>query len=244
MEPGEGAAHRRVSASSDASLQRLRRPGLATLRGNGSEEVLLTATAIPREGARSHSRRLATVSLVLVCLLPVAWLARRALTDDLGANPIEELEIQTGLWTLRFLALTLAVTPVRRLARWNWLAKHRRTLGLVTFGYACLHLSMYIGLDMFFDLSDIVEDVAEHLYITVGMLAFLLLIPLAVTSTKGAIRRLGRRWKKLHRLVWVVAALGTVHFLWAVKKDIREPLIYAGIFAVLLLLRLPQRAKG
>jgi sulfoxide reductase heme-binding subunit YedZ len=174
----------------------------------------------------------------------VVWLARRALTDELGANPIEELEIQTGLWTLRFLALTLAVTPVRRLSGWNWLAKHRRTLGLVTFGYACLHLSMYIGLDMFFDASDIVEDVAEHLYITVGMLAFLLMIPLAVTSTKGAIRRLGKRWKRLHRLIWVVATLGTIHFLWAVKKDIREPLIYAGIFAGLLLLRLPRRGKG
>jgi methionine sulfoxide reductase heme-binding subunit len=181
---------------------------------------------------------------VLVCLLPVLWLARRAFTDDLGANPIEELEIQTGLWTLRFLILTLAVTPLRRFTGWNWLAKHRRTVGLVTFGYACLHLSMYIGLDMFFDFSDIVEDVAEHLYITVGMTAFLLMIPLAVTSTKGAIRRMGRRWKKLHRLIWVVAALGTIHFLWAVKKDIREPLIYAGIFAALLLLRLPRRAQG
>ena len=133
--------------------------------------------------------------------------------------------------------LTLSITPLRRFTGWNWLAKHRRTIGLVTFGYACIHLSMYIGLDMFFDLSDIVEDVAEHLYITVGMTAFLLMIPLAVTSTKGAIRRMGRRWKKLHRLVWVVAALGTIHFLWAVKKDIREPLIYAAIFAVLLLLR-------
>jgi methionine sulfoxide reductase heme-binding subunit len=117
-------------------------------------------------------------------------------------------------------------------------------MGLVTFGYACLHLSMYIGLDMFFDVRDIVEDVAEHLYITVGMLAFLLLIPLAVTSTKKAIRRLGRRWRRLHRLIWAVAALGTIHFLWSVKKDIREPLIYAGIFAGLLLFRLPRRAKG
>ena len=103
---------------------------------------------------------------------------------------------------------------------------------------------MYIGLDMFFDVSDIVEDVAEHLYITVGMAAFLLLIPLAVTSTKGAIKRLGRRWQRLHRLIWAVAALGTVHFLWSVKKDIREPLIYAGIFAGLLVLRWPLRRKG
>lgn len=244
MEPGEGAPHRGIPPSSDTPLQRVRRSGRAPLRRNGSEEVLLTATAIPREGQRSHRRRLTTVSLVLVSLLPVIWLARRALTDDLGANPIEELEIQTGLWTLRLLALTLTVTPLRRLTGWNWLAKHRRTLGLVTFGYACLHLSMYIGLDMFFDLSDIVEDVAEHLYITVGMTAFVLLIPLAVTSTKGAIRRLGRRWTRLHRLIWAVAALGTVHFLWAVKKDIREPLIYAAIFAALLLFRLPRRAQG
>ena len=235
MEPGEGAAHRRVSASSDASLQRLRRPGLATLRGNGSEEVVLTATAIPREGGRSHSRRLATVSLVLVCLLPVVWLARRALTDDLGANPIEELEIQTGLWTLRFLALTLAVTPVRRLARWNWLAKHRRTLGLVTFGYACLHLSMYIGLDMFFDVSDIVEDIVKHPYITIGMATWLLLVPLAITSTKGWVRRLGgKRWNKLHRLIYVAAITGTIHYLWAVKKDTFLPLVYLGIIAALL----------
>ena len=244
MESGQGAPDRRVSAPGDAALQRVRRSGRAPLRGNGPEEVLLTATAIPGEAPRSHSRRLVTVSLVLVCLLPVAWLARRALTDDLGANPIEALEVQTGLWTLRFLALTLAVTPLRRYTGWNRIARHRRTLGLVTFGYACLHLSMYIGLDMFFDWSDIVEDVAEHLYITVGMAAFLLLIPLAVTSTKGAIRRLGRRWKRLHRLIWAVAALGTVHFIWSVKKDIREPLIYAGIFAGLLVLRLPLRRKG
>jgi sulfoxide reductase heme-binding subunit YedZ len=194
-------------------------------------------------GERSGAarRRLTTTWVVLVCLLPVAWLAWRAFTDRLGANPIEELEIQTGLWTLRFLALTLAVTPLRRLTGWNWLARHRRTLGLIAFGYACLHLSVYIGLDMFFDLGDIVEDIAERLYITVGMAAFLCMIPLAVTSTKNAIRRLGRRWKRLHRLVWAVAALGTVHFLWAVKKDIREPLIYAGIFVVLLLLRIPKK---
>src|SRR5688500_6246281 len=125
MEPGKGAAHRRVPSSPDTSVQRLRRSGLTSLRGNGSEDVLLPSTAIPRERDWSHTRRVATVSLVLVCLLPVAWLARRALTDDLGANPIEELEIQTGLWTLRFLVLTLAVTPVRRLARWNWLADRK-----------------------------------------------------------------------------------------------------------------------
>jgi sulfoxide reductase heme-binding subunit YedZ len=244
VESGEGASDRGVPPSRHAAVQWLRGPGGEALCRHGSEEALLTATAVPRDRPRAPSRRLATVSLVLLCLLPVVWLARRALTDDLGANPIEELEIQTGLWTLRFLALTLAVTPLRRFTGWNWLAKHRRTIGLVAFGYACLHLSMYIGLDMFFDLSDIIEDVAEHLYITVGMTAFLMMIPLAVTSTKGAIRRMGRRWTKLHRLVWAVAALGTIHFLWAVKKDIREPLIYAGIFAVLLLLRLPRRVKG
>lgn len=181
---------------------------------------------------------------MLVCLVPACWLAWRAYAGRLGANPIEALEIETGLWTIRFLALTLAVTPLRRLTGWNGIIRHRRTLGLVTFGYACLHLSMYIGLDMFFDVGDIVEDVAERLYITVGMLAFLLLIPLALTSTRASIRRLGRNWARLHRLIWAVAGLGTLHFLWAMKKDIREPLVYAGIFAVLLLARIPRKTAG
>ena len=183
---------------------------------------------------RSAGGRALTVAIVAACLLPAASLVVKLFRDDLGANPIEKVELETGRWTLRFLAMTLAVTPLRRLTGWNRLARHRRTLGLVTFGYATTHLLMYVGLDMVFDVSDIVEDVAEHLYVTVGLLTWLLLLPLAITSTRGWQRRLGRRWQRLHRLVYVAAFTGTVHYLWAVKKDTFLPLVYLAIFIVLL----------
>jgi sulfoxide reductase heme-binding subunit YedZ len=173
--------------------------------------------------------------VVLLALVPVARLVLGAVTDNLGANPIEALEHGTGLWTLRFLAITLAITPARKLTGWNWLAKYRRMLGLFTFFYATLHLLVYAGLDMTLDVGDIVEDVVKHPYVTLGMLGWLLLVPLAVTSTTAWIRRLGgRRWARLHRLAYVVAALGTIHFYWLVKKDVSEPLFYAGVFGVLL----------
>jgi sulfoxide reductase heme-binding subunit YedZ len=177
-----------------------------------------------------------------LAVAPAVWLVTRVVTNDLGADPIETLEHATGHWTLRFLALTLLVTPLQKLLGWSWLVKHRRTLGLTTFAYGTIHLLVYVGLDMQLMLGLIVEDVVEHPYVTIGMLTWLLLLPLAVTSTKGWIRRLGgRRWNALHRLVYICAVTGTVHYLWAVKKDVRDPLIYATLFAALLGYRLWMR---
>jgi sulfoxide reductase heme-binding subunit YedZ len=174
----------------------------------------------------------------LLCLIPAVTIATRAYLDDLGPFPINELELLTGRWTLRMLAIALAITPARRLFGWNGLVKYRRMVGLFAFFYATVHISTYVGLDAFFDVAWMVEDILEHRYITIGMLAYLCLIPLAVTSTKGWIRRLGKRWQKLHRLVYVAAVLGTVHYLWAVKKDTFLPLVYLSIFVVLLGYRL------
>lgn len=178
--------------------------------------------------------RFGKLLVFLACLVPLAMLAARFFRDDLGANPIEEVELTTGRWTLRFLAITLAVSPLRRIFGWNWLIKYRRMLGLFTFFYGTIHFATYIGLDMVFDLGDIIEDVAKHLYVTVGLLTWLLLVPLALTSTTAAQRRLGRRWKVLHRLTYVAAVTGTIHYLWAVKKDTFLPLVYLAIFIALL----------
>jgi len=176
--------------------------------------------------------------LWLVVVVPLVWLVVRLLLSELGANPIEALEHETGEWTLRLLAASLAVTPLITFTRWGWLIAQRRFLGLATFTYASIHLLVYIGVDQFFNVDDIVEDVLKHLYVTVGMAAFLMLLPLAITSTKGWIRRLGgKRWNQLHRLVYGAAVAGCVHYLWAVKKDLTEPLIYAAVFAVLFALR-------
>jgi sulfoxide reductase heme-binding subunit YedZ len=166
--------------------------------------------------------------------VPAALLVWRYSRDALGANPIRELEIQTGLWTLRFLALSLAVTPVRKLSGWNGVAKYRRMLGLFTFFYATVHLSMWTGVDWFFAWGDMGGEIVKHRYILVGMLTWLIMLPLAITSTRGWVRRLGKRWTKLHRLVYVAAVTGTVHYLWAVKKDTFFPAVYFGTFALLL----------
>jgi len=172
--------------------------------------------------------------------LPAASLVVSALTDGLGANPVEQVTHTTGDWALRFLLLSLAVTPLRLLLGWSWAAPLRRTLGLTAFGYACCHYLTYLGLEHFFDWRLIVEDVLERRYVTAGFAAFLCLVPLAVTSTRAMIRRLGRRWVSLHRLVYLAAALGVVHFLWLVKSDLREPLVYAVVLALLLGLRLAR----
>ena len=182
--------------------------------------------------------RLAKPLVFVLCLVPLGLLARAFFLDELGANPIEKVELETGRWTLRMLAITLSITPLRQISGWNGLARFRRMLGLFTYFYASTHLLVYIGLDMVFDASDIIEDVLEHLYVTVGMLTFLILTPLAITSTKGWIRRLGKRWVKLHRLIYVAAITGTIHYLWAVKKDTFLPLVYLAIFLVLLGYRL------
>jgi sulfoxide reductase heme-binding subunit YedZ len=176
-------------------------------------------------------------------LLPLAWLFWLGWSDQLGANPVETLSHRTGDWSLRFLLLTLAVTPLRRLTGWNGLQRFRRMLGLFAFFHVCLHFGVYLIFDQFFDLSAIIADVAKRPYITVGFAAFLLLIPLAATSTNRMIKRLGRNWQRLHRLVYLIAILGVLHYLWLVKADLREPLMYAGILAVLLGYRLWWRIR-
>lgn len=174
--------------------------------------------------------------LFLICLLPLAQLLWHALLGH-AVNPIEDLTRGLGTWTLRFLLLTLCVSPLRALGAPGWLLRLRRMLGLYAFFYACLHLLTYLWLDQFFDWAAIVRDIVKRPFITVGMLAFVLLLPLAITSSDGWIRRLKRNWGKLHRLVYVIAPLGVLHYLWLVKRDLQSPLIYAAILAVLLLWR-------
>ena len=173
-----------------------------------------------------------------VSLLPLAWLCWLAWQDRLGANPVETLSHRTGDWSLRFLLLTLAVTPLRRLTGWNGPIRFRRMLGLFAFFYVCLHFGVYLIFDQFFDWAGIVEDVAKRPYITVGFAGWLLLVPLAVTSTNGMMKRLGRNWQRLHRSVYLIGALGVLHYLWLVKTDITEPLLYGGLLGLLLGYRL------
>ena len=177
------------------------------------------------------------VAVFLVCLVPLGMLVWQVFNQDLGTNPVEALLHRTGDWTLRFVMIVLAVTPLRRLTGWNELQQFRRMLGLFAFFYACLHFSVYAFLDLGLDWSFLAQDIAKRPYITVGFTAWMLLVPLALTSTRGMMRRLGRRWKQLHRLVYVIAVLGVIHFYWLVKADVREPLIYAAILALLLSLR-------
>ena len=175
----------------------------------------------------------------LFCLLPLAALGWRALHGELTANPIEFITHATGDWTLRFLVITLCVTPARKILHLPELIRFRRMLGLFAFFYACLHFTTYIWLDKFFDLPEMWKDIAKRKYITVGFTAFLLLIPLAVTSTVGWIRRLGgKRWQLLHRLIYFSATLGVIHYYWLVKSAVIRPLTYGAIVAVLLVWRL------
>jgi sulfoxide reductase heme-binding subunit YedZ len=170
-----------------------------------------------------------------LALVPLARLLWLGFNDGLGANPVEFIARSTGFWTLTFLTLTLAVTPLRRLLGWSWLLRLRRMLGLYAFFYGCLHFSTYLVLDQFFDLAAIVQDVAKRPYITVGFTCFLLLIPLAATSTDRVIRRLGaRRWQKLHRLVYLIGIGGVIHFWWLVKADVTQPALFAAALFVLL----------
>ena len=176
-----------------------------------------------------------------VALIPIAHLAYSAIwnIDALGANPAEFITRSVGDWTLRFLLLTLAVTPVRKLLGWSWLARLRRMLGLYTFFYAVVHFCCYIAFDHVFEVAEIVKDVLDRPFITLGFIALLLLMPLAVTSTNRMVKRLGaQRWIALHRLVYVIALLGVTHFWMMVKRDITEPAIYAMILALLLGYRL------
>jgi len=178
--------------------------------------------------------------LVLVGgLLPFGLLLWGAWRGDLGANPLETVTHTTGDWALRFLLLTLAMTPLRRLLGQAWPLQLRRMLGLFAFFYASLHLLIWLVLDQEMAWRNILADIAERPYVTVGFLAWLLLVPLALTSTRGAMRRLGRNWSRLHRLVYPIGILGVLHFLWLVKADLFEPLVYGGILALLLAFRLP-----
>ena len=172
-----------------------------------------------------------------LCLCPLLALLWRAWHDLLGANPIEEIIATSGAWTLRFLLLTLLLTPLKRKFGWHWPIRVRRMLGLYAFFYACLHLFAYLWLDQFFAWRDIWLDIIDRPFITVGLLAFILLLPLAATSNLSMTRRLGRNWKRLHRLAYVIPVLGILHFWWLVKADIREPLLYTVLLTVLLLFR-------
>ena len=181
---------------------------------------------------------------MLLALAPAAVLLLRFLGDGLGANPIEELSHASGDWTLRFLLVSLAVTPARRLLRLPALAPLRRSFGLAAFAWASLHLATYIGLDLAFDWDALLEDLRERRFVTAGFAAYCCLLPLALTSTRRSQRRLGRRWQRLHRLVYVSAALAIVHYLWLVKADLRPPLVHGAILAVLLGLRLRGRQRA
>ena len=174
----------------------------------------------------------------ILCLLPLVLLFRDFYLDELGANPFEVLTRSTGEWTLRFLLLTLAMTPIRRLTGAAWPLRFRRMLGLFTFFYVCVHLLTYLWLDHFFDWEEIIVDIVKRPYITFGMLAFTLLLPLTFTSTKQMMKRLGQRWKSLHKLIYVIAILGMLHFLLLVKADLREPIIYAFVLVALFAVRL------
>lgn len=176
--------------------------------------------------------------IFILSLWPLLSISINILQDTLGANPIEFIERHFGKWTLIFLCLTLSMTPLRRITNISQWILYRRMLGLFVFFYASIHLLCYIALDYHFDWVDIKNDIIKHRYVLVGFLAWLLLLPLAITSSDKMIRKLKMNWKLLHRLIYVIAILGVVHFIWLVKKDITEPLIYAAIVSILLILRL------
>ena len=204
-------------------------------------EAKAAPTRAPRAANPKRLILLIKIAIWVVGLAPPVWLTTALFRRTLGINPVETIILVEGRWTLVFLIATLAVTPIRRLTGWNRIVQLRRLLGLFAFFHACVHFLSYVGIDHFFALSIIVEDVLERRYITAGFTALVLLVPLAVTSTKGWIRRLGKRWQRLHRLAYVAAALGVLHFYWKVKADTFWPLVaavtLAGLFAVRLYYR-------
>ncbi len=184
------------------------------------------------------------VFVFVLCLVPLTRLVYGAVNNSLGANPIEAITRSTGWWTLCFLMVTLSVTPLRKLSGANWLLRLRRMLGLYAFFYALVHFSTFVWFDHWFDVGEIVKDVIKRPFVTVGFAAFVLLWPLALTSTNAMVRRLGRNWQRLHRLVYVIAVLGVVHYWWLVKRDLTEPVLFSLVLALLLGLRLYWRRKG
>jgi methionine sulfoxide reductase heme-binding subunit len=196
-----------------------------------------------RQPTSTQIKRIKAAAFV-ACLVPLGLLVWRGFAGRLGANPIEYITHSTGWWTLAFLLITLTVTPLRRLTGCNWLLRLRRMLGLYAFFYACLHFTTYFWLDQFFDLAAIVKDVAKRPFITIGFAAFVLLTPLAATSTNAMVKRIGaKRWQALHRAIYAIAILGVLHFWWLVKKDITEPAIFAVLLALLLGARVVWRVR-
>ena len=182
--------------------------------------------------------RVIKVLIFFAGLIPLARLAWKAFHQGLGANPVEVITHSTGDWTLILILTTLSITPLRKLTKQYWLIGVRRMIGLFAFFYVCLHFTTYIWLDKFFDWHEMVKDIVKRPFITVGFTAFVLLIPLAITSTRGWIRRLGKNWQRLHRLIYVAAIAGVIHYIWLVKADLRKPLQYAFVLGVLLLYRI------
>ncbi len=190
------------------------------------------------------SLRTKKIVLAAICLLPLLWLLIELTQGKLGANPIEAINRYLGDWALRFLLLTLAVTPARIVLQWNELARYRRMLGLFAFFYVSLHVTNYVAVDQFFDFAEIWVDVTKRLFMTAGMTGFVILLALALTSTDAMQKRLGgRRWRQLHRLVYGAAVLAVIHFYMMVKADVTEPVIYGSILTVLLGVRVWHRVR-
>ncbi len=188
--------------------------------------------------------RLLKLAIGVAALVPAALAGWRFYTGALGPNPIAETLNRLGFWTLTLLMATLACTPIKVVTGWAFPLRLRRMLGLEAFLYACLHFVVYFAVDQFFDFGEIWKDILKRKFITVGFAAFVMLIPLAVTSTNGMVKRLGfPRWKRLHRLVYLCAALGVIHFAWRVKSDLRQPLLFAFVLAVLLIVRVVDQAR-
>lgn len=191
-----------------------------------------------RQSPSTKALKRLSILVLALGLMPLSLLIVDASLDQLGANPIESISHRTGFWSLSFLLMGLSLTPLRLLSGASWLIRFRRMLGLFAFFYACLHFLNYLLLDQFFDWSAIAEDISKRPYLSVGFAAFLLLLPLALTSSDAMMRRLGgKRWRRLHRLVYLSTLGGVLHYLCLVKKDLSNPLWFAGLFALLLLLR-------
>ncbi len=202
----------------------------------------MPSAAISLIDAQAVLRRWLKPAVFVVCLLPLIWLVVRAITGDLGANPIEAAIRYLGDWALRFLLIALAVTPIRIVTGWNEVGRLRRMLGLFAFAYVSFHISAYVGLDQFFDWLAIGKDIVKRLYITFGMAALLMLIPLAVTSTDKMVKRIGGlRWRRLHKLVYPAAIAAVTHYFFMIKAGFVQPLIYAVILAALFGIRLYKR---
>ena len=183
-------------------------------------------------------------AIFVAALSPGLWLGYRAYSGQLSVNPIEDITLTTGIWALRLLLLSLAITPIRRITGWQRVIQYRRMFGLFAFFYATLHLLTYVVLDQGLEFEFILPDIVKRPYITMGMIAFTLMVPLAITSTRGWIRRLGRKWQLLHRLVYVSGVAACLHFLWKVKIPMGEPVYYAAILGVLLLFRVAWRFRS